>query len=131
MYPYNRSTVLGTVFKVMPLKQLDSGSAILSFTIDVDDSYTNKEGTNVPRSFKIDAELWGPLATKHMNDIVAGNLVLVEGALKLSSWDDQSGVKKYKHFITAKQIVSFNTPSSQEQEVLKNREACLYQDNPF
>lgn len=128
---YNHASLLGTVSKVLPLKELNNGGSVLSCTLDVDDSYINKEGQNVPRSFKIDAELWGPLATRHVNDIIAGNLVLIEGSIKLTSWDDTTGVKRYKHSIMVKQVIAFNTPSSEQQEIIKKREAVLYQDNPF
>jgi len=128
---YNHISLLGTIFKAMPIKQLDKIGTVLSFTLDVDDSYTTKENTTVQRSFKIDAELWGQLATKYINDIIAGHLVLIEGSIKLTSWDEPSGTKRYKHVITVKQVVNLSKPSSDEQAALKQRENILYQDNPF
>lgn len=131
MASYNHIAILGTIDKLQPIKQLPTGITITKFSLTCDESYTNKEGQTVPRTMYIDVEVWGPLATKFAVDIIAGKQVIVEGALKTESWTDQTGTKKTKHVINAKNIIAVNGPSLQEQEILKKREAVLYQDNPF
>ena len=128
---YNHIALLGTIDKLQPIKQLPTGITITKFSLTSDESYTNKEGQIVPRSMFIDVEVWGPLATKFMADIIAGKQIIVEGALKTETWTDQTGTKRTKHVINAKNIVALSGPSAQEQEVIKEREKVLYQDNPF
>jgi single-strand DNA-binding protein len=86
----------------------------------------------VMREFSIDVELWGALCLKHQDDIVEGNKLVVLGKLKLESWTDTSGAKRYKHVVTANQLEITGAPvPSLEDEVMKQREHVLYEENPF
>jgi single-strand DNA-binding protein len=53
----------------------------------------------------VDVDVWGAQAESCRQFLQKGRPVLIEGRLKLDTWDDQNGQKRSKHSIVADRVV--------------------------
>jgi single stranded DNA-binding protein len=53
----------------------------------------------------IDVDVWGPQAENCRQYLQKGRSVLIEGRLKLDSWQDQTGVQRTKHSVVADRVL--------------------------
>jgi len=101
----NKVFLLGNLTSEPELKNLPSGQSVCTFGVATNRVWTNKETGQKQQA----AEFHNIVAWRHLANIAAqylkkGGLVFVEGRLTTRSWDDASGVKKYKTEIVADNI---------------------------
>lgn len=114
---YNKAIILGRVTADPDVKQLPSGVVVAKFSLATNHVYKDKDGEKVEDvtfhnlvAFSRLAEIVGDYVTK-------GSLLLAEGRLQTSSWDDKkTGEKKYRTEIIVENVQlapkSTNAPSS-------------------
>lgn len=100
----NKAFVLGNVTRDPEIRALPSGTQVASFGIATNRFYTDQGGQK-----KQDVEFhnivcFGKLADISSRYLTKGALVLIEGRMKTSSWQDAAGVKKYKTEIIAEAL---------------------------
>ena len=101
----NKVFLLGNLTADPELKNLPSGQAVCTFRIATNRIWTNKETGQKQQA----TEYHSIVAWRHLANIVSqylkkGGLVFIEGRLQTRSWDDPSGVKKYRTEIVANNI---------------------------
>ena len=117
MASYNRVIMMGNLTRDPEHKQLTSGQAVCRFGLASNRQFKNKQtGSMVQEVCFIDVDVWGPQAEHCKQYLQKGRAVLVEGRIKLDSWQDNDGTKRSKHTIVADRV-TFLGGASQTDEV--------------
>lgn len=119
MASYNRIIMMGNLTRDPEHKQLASGQAVCRFGLASNRQFKNKQtGNMVQEVCFVDVDVWGPQAESCRQYLSKGRAVLVEGRLKLDSWQENDGTKRSKHSIVADRVtfLSSGASASDEQE---------------
>jgi single-strand DNA-binding protein len=115
MAGYNRVIIIGNLTRDPDYKQLSSGQAVCRLSIASNRQFKNRQsGSMVQEVCYIDVDVWGPQAESCKQYLQKGRPVLVEGRLKLDSWEDTNGQNRSKHSIVADKIVFLGTAGTQD-----------------
>ncbi len=105
MASYNRVIMMGNLTRDPDVKQLTSGQSVCRFGLASNRQFKNKQtGTMTQEVCFIDVDVWGPQADVCKQYLQKGRAVLIEGRLKLDSWQDADGNKRSKHSIVADRV---------------------------
>ncbi|MBF0551154.1 MAG: single-stranded DNA-binding protein, partial [Deltaproteobacteria bacterium] len=85
------------------------GTAVASFTVATDESWTNKEGQREERTEWHRIVAWGKLGETCGKYLTKGKLVYLEGRLQTRDWTDQNNVKRYITEIIAREMVMMDS----------------------
>jgi single-strand DNA-binding protein len=97
MASYNRVILLGNLTRDPELRYLQSGMAVTDIGLAVNDRRKNANGEWIEETTFVDVTLWGRTAEVVSEYLGKGAPILIEGRLKLDSWDDkQTGQKRSK-----------------------------------
>jgi single-strand DNA-binding protein len=97
--------MIGNLTRDPELKQLSTGQNVCRFGLASNRQFKNKQtGNLVQEVCFIDVDVWGAQAEPCKNFLQKGKLVLVEGRLKLDSWQDNEGNRRSKHSIVADRV---------------------------
>lgn len=106
MASYNRIIMAGNLTRDPEYKQLASGQAVCRLGLASNRQFKNRQtGSMVQEVCYIDIDVWGPQAESCRQYLQKGRPILVEGRLKLDSWEDQNGNARSKHSIVADRVV--------------------------
>lgn len=134
MAGFNRVIIMGNLTRDPDLKQLNSGQTVCRLGLAANRQYRNRQtGDMVQEVCYVDVDVWGPQAESCRQYLAKGRPVLIEGRLKLDSWQDAEGNNRSKHSIVADRIVfmpstnnSAETVESNDQDLrLKSQEEVL------
>jgi len=95
MASYNRVILLGNLTRDIELKYLPSGMAVTDVGLAVNDRRKNQAGEWVEETTFVDVTLWGRTAEVAGEYLGKGSPVLIEGRLKLDTWESD-GQKRSK-----------------------------------
>ncbi len=105
MASYNKVIMIGNLTRDPDVKQLSSGQSVCRFSIASNRPYKNRQtGAVTQEVCFIDIDVWGQQADICKQYLNKGKSVLVEGRLKLDSWQDAEGNKRSKHSIVADRV---------------------------
>jgi single-strand DNA-binding protein len=96
MGSYNRVILLGNLTRDPELRYLQSGMAVADIGLAVNDRRKNANGEWVDETTFVDVTFWGRTAEVAGEYLSKGSPVLIEGRLKLDSWETQDGQKRSK-----------------------------------
>lgn len=117
MASYNRIIMMGNLTRDPELKQLPSGQSVCRFGLASNRQFKNKQtGTMVQEVCFVDIDIWGSQADVCKQYLAKGRAVLVEGRLKLDSWQDTDGNKRSKHSIVADRVTFLGAGAPAEDE---------------
>lgn len=105
MKGFNKVTIAGNLTKDPEIRYTTSGTAIASFRVAINHSYTTKDGEKRDEVLFIEVNAWRKLADICNNYLKKGSPVLVDGRLKENKWTDNDGRERSKMFIEASDIV--------------------------
>jgi single-strand DNA-binding protein len=94
MASYNRVILVGNLTRDIELRYTPQGTAVTEIGLAVNDR-VKKQGEWVEETTFVDITLWGRTAEVAGEYLTKGSSILIEGRLKLDSWE-QDGQKKYK-----------------------------------
>lgn len=117
---------MGNLTRDPELKQVGSGQSVCRFGLASNRQFKNKQtGTMVQEVCFIDIDVWGPQAESCNQYLQKGKAVLIEGRLKLDSWQDQDGNRRSKHSVVADRVtfVSAGTQANEEGEFAAQNDA--------
>ena len=107
--------MIGNLTRDPEYRNLASGQAVCRLGLATNRQFKNKQtGSLVQEVCYIDVDVWGAQAESCRQYLQKGRPVLVEGRLKLDSWDDQTGQKRSKHSIVAERVVFLSSGASVE-----------------
>lgn len=114
MASYNRVVMVGNLTRDPEYKQLASGQAVCRLGLASNRQFKNKQtGTMVQEVCYIDIDVWGPQAESCRQYLGKGRAILVEGRLKLDTWEDPNGQNRSKHSIVADRIVFLSSAGAE------------------
>ena len=99
MSDLNKVMLIGRLTKNPESRVLGTGGNVCSFSIATNSTWKDKTGAKKEQVEFHNIEVWGKLADICSKYLTKGKQVFVNGRLKTQSWDDKSGVKKYKTII--------------------------------
>src|SRR3990167_589426 len=106
MAGFNRVILIGNLTRDPEYKQLSSGMAVCRLGLATNRSFKNKQsGDMVQEVCYIDIDVWGAQAESCRQYLQKGRLVLIEGRLKLDTWQDENGNSRSKHSVVADKVV--------------------------
>ena len=120
MASLNKALLIGNLTRDVELRYTPSGSAVASFGLAVNRTYTNSDGEKVDEVCFLDVVAWNRLAEISGEYLSKGRPVFVEGRLQMDSWEDQDGKKKTKLKVVAQNIQFL---SSGEKDVTEEEDA--------
>lgn len=95
MASFNRVILLGNVTRDLEIKYLQSGMAVTEVGLAVNDRRKDQSGNWIEETTFVDVTLWGRTAEIAGEYLTKGSPVLIEGRLKLDTWE-KDGKKNYK-----------------------------------
>ena len=95
MASYNRVILVGNLTRDVELRYIPSGMAVTDIGLAVNDRRKNASGEWVDETTFVDITLWGRQAEVASEYLSKGSPVLIEGRLKLDSWESE-GQKQSK-----------------------------------
>ncbi|HET6882366.1 MAG TPA: single-stranded DNA-binding protein [Pirellulales bacterium] len=96
MASFNRVILLGNLTRDPELRYIPSGTAVTEIGLAVNDRRKAANGEWVEETTFVDVTLWGRTAEIATEYLSKGSPVLIEGRLKLDTWQDKEGQKKSK-----------------------------------
>lgn len=105
MTGYNRVIMVGNLTRDPELKELNSGQQLCKFAIASSRQFRNKQNGEMQQEVcYVDVDVWGPQAQPSSTYLQKGRPVLIEGRLKLDTWEAQDGSRRSKHSIVADKV---------------------------
>jgi single-strand DNA-binding protein len=95
MASFNRVILLGNLTRTPELRHIPSGTAVTDIGLAVNDRRKNLAGDWVDETTFVDITLWGRTAEIAAEYLTKGSPVLIEGRLKLDTWE-ADGQKRSK-----------------------------------
>ncbi|NDD54451.1 single-stranded DNA-binding protein, partial [bacterium] len=115
MASFNRVIMMGNLTRDPEHKQLASGQAVCRLGLASNRQFKNKQtGAMVQEVCFVDVDVWGPQAESCRQFLAKGRSVLVEGRLKMDSWQEPDGAKRSKHTIVADRVTFLNSGQAVE-----------------
>lgn len=96
MANFNRVILVGNVTRDVELRYIPSGLAVTDLGLAVNDRRKNASGEWVEETTFVDVTLWGRQAEVASEYLGKGAPVLIEGRLRLDTWEAQDGQKRSK-----------------------------------
>ena len=126
----NKVLIAGNITKDIELKYIPSGTAVVSFGVAVNRSYTVNGETKKEVTFA-NIVAWGKTAEFISKYFSKGKPIFIEGRLSQRSWDDKEGRKQYRTEIIAENIQFVGYKKEENKE--ENKNETTYQDDevPF
>ena len=95
MANFNRVILLGNITRDVEIKYLQSGMAVTELGLAVNDRRKGQDGQWIEETTFVDVTLWGRTAEVAGEYLGKGSQVLIEGRLKLDTWETD-GQKRSK-----------------------------------
>ena len=102
---YNKITIIGNLGTDPEMRYTPSGSAVTSFRIAVNRTYTTASGERREDTEWFTVNAWNQLAEQVNQYLTKGRQVYVEGRLNSRTWTGQDGQQRFNNEITANQVV--------------------------
>jgi len=96
MASFNRVILLGNLTRDPELRYIPSGTPVAELGLAVNDRRKNAQGEWVDETTFVDVTLWSRTAEVASEYLSKGSPVLIEGRLKLDSWETPDGQKRSK-----------------------------------
>jgi len=96
MASFNRVILLGNLTRDPELRYIPSGTPVCDIGLAVNDRRKNADGEWVEETTFVDVTLWARTAEVASEYLSKGSPVLIEGRLKLDSWETSDGQKRSK-----------------------------------
>src|SRR3954469_17305290 len=95
MASFNRVILVGNLTRDPELRYIPSGTAVTDIGLAVNNKHKNQAGEWVEETTFVDITLWARLAEIASEYLTKGSSVLIEGRLKLDTWE-KDGKKNSK-----------------------------------
>ncbi len=104
MASYNRVILVGNLTRDPEIRYIPSGTAVSDIGLAVNEKYKNAKGEWVEQVTFVDVVLWLRTAEVASEYLSKGSQVLIEGRLKLDTWE-KDGEKKSKLRVVCDRMV--------------------------
>lgn len=91
----NKVQLIGRLGQNPEIVNFPNGNRIAKFSLATDDSYKDKDGKKVERTYWHNIVVGGGLVKIVEDYVTKGQEIAIEGKLTNRTWEDKSGVKRY------------------------------------
>jgi single-strand DNA-binding protein len=110
----NKVFLIGRLTQNPETKTIPSGQMVCSFSLATSRTWTNTATNQKEEKTEFhNIILWRRLAEIASQYLTKGSLVMIEGRIQTRSWQDKSGVKKYRTEIIGENLQMGPKPASQ------------------
>ena len=100
----NKVFLMGNLTADPELRYTPSGTAVADLRLAVNRRFTSKEGEQKEETLFVDVVVWQRQAENCSQYLSKGRSVMVEGRLKLDSWENQQGEKRSRLRVVAENV---------------------------
>ena len=105
-FSLNRATVLGNITRDPESRTTTTGQTVVSFSVATSRRWKDQTSGELKEATEFhNCVAWAKLAQTVTTYCRKGSKVYVEGRLQTRSWDDPTGVKKYRTEIVADNVI--------------------------
>lgn len=137
----NKVILIGNLTRDPEMRKTLNDQYVTTFGIATNREWITKDGRKQQSAEFHEVACWGRLAEFTSNYLKKGHLVYIEGYLKTRSWDDTSGMKRFRTEIVIEDIIllekrpktsetSAGTPPPQESPS-EELEPSITVEDPF
>lgn len=101
----NKAMIIGNLTRDPEARTTPAGITVASFGVATNFVWTDQSGQRQEKAEFHNVVAWRKLADICKQYLKKGSKVYIEGRLQTSSWDDQSGVKRYRTEIIAENMI--------------------------
>ncbi|NMC20476.1 MAG: single-stranded DNA-binding protein [Thermogutta sp.] len=94
MASYNRVILLGNLTRDPEVRYTPQGTAVCDVGLAVNERRKNAAGEWIDEVVYVDVTLWGRTAEVAGEYLTKGSPILIEGRLRLDTWESQDGQKR-------------------------------------
>ncbi|MDR0705538.1 MAG: single-stranded DNA-binding protein [Planctomycetaceae bacterium] len=122
MASFNRVILVGNLTRTPELRHIPSGTAVTDIGLAVNDRRKNLAGEWVDETTFVDITLWGRTAEIAAEYLTKGSPVLIEGRLKLDTWE-ADGQKRSKLKVIGEKMSMLGSGGNRNEEGSYSRPA--------
>lgn len=111
----NTIFLIGRLTRRPELKYTSSNKAVCDFSIAVNRNYTNEDGKR--EADFINCQVWNKQAENLCKYQDKGNQIAVDGNLRVQSYDDKDGNKRYSTFVLVNNIEYLESKKNETKNV--------------
>lgn len=123
----NKVILIGRLTKDPDLRYTESNKAVCNFSIAIGRGYKEDEVEQVDF---INCIVWNNQAENLKKYQTKGNLISVEGSLRVEQYQDNEGNNKYKTYVLASNI-SYLSNKKNDIEQSNNQEVNKHSEDPY
>ncbi len=101
----NKVQLIGRLGQDPEIINFTDGNKMAKFSLATDDSYKDKNGSKIERTYWHNIVVRGGLVNVVENYVTKGKEVAIEGKLTNRSWEDKDGQKRYTTEIVANELL--------------------------
>ena len=90
----NRAFLIGNLTRDPELRTTPKGTAIATFSLAVNRTYRDESGASHDETTFVDIEAWGKQAELVSKYLTKGSPCMIEGRLRLDTWEDKTSGQK-------------------------------------
>ncbi len=117
MASLNKVFLIGRLVADPQLQHTQSGTPFSRFRIAVNRPYRDRNGNWQEETLFIDVVVWGDAADRAVSRFNKGTRVLVEGSLRQSTWETESGEKRSRIEVRADRVVALDPKRETSEEL--------------
>ncbi|MDR2116304.1 MAG: single-stranded DNA-binding protein [Planctomycetaceae bacterium] len=125
MASFNRVILLGNLTRTPELRHIPSGTAVTDIGLAVNDRRKNMTGEWVDEVTFVDITLWGRTAEIAAEYLTKGSPVLIEGRLKLDTWE-ADGQKRSKLKVIGEKMSMLGSGGNRSEDSAYSKPASTY-----
>lgn len=95
-----------------PEKRTAGASTVAAFGLAMNRRFKKADGTMAEEVIFVDVEAWGKTADLCVQYLTKGKAALVEGRLKLDSWETKEGDKRSRLKVVADRVQFLSSPNA-------------------
>ncbi len=101
---FNRVILMGNLTRDPELRYTPSGTAVSEVGLAVNDRRKSQSGEWIDETTFVEVTLWGRTAEVASEYLNKGSQILIEGRLKLDTWQSNDGQKRSKLHVVAERM---------------------------
>ncbi|WP_457678326.1 single-stranded DNA-binding protein [Thermovibrio sp.] len=113
----NRVFLIGRLVSDPQLQHTQSGTPFTRLRLAVNRPYRDRNGNWQEETLFIDVVVWGDAADRAVSRFNKGSRVLVEGSLRQSTWETESGEKRSRIEVRADRVAALDRRREQTEEL--------------
>ena len=110
MASFNRVILVGNLTQDPELRYISTGTAVTDLRLAINDRRRNQEGQLVEDVVYVDVTLWARQAEVACQYLTKGSGVLIEGRLKLDTWETPDGQKRSRLRVVGERMQMLGGP---------------------